>query len=79
MRQPITRREEADAVYLGALHGYNRQASRLLNYAAVQIAPNDPGFFAPPEGSSEVRGFVVGGGQSCVLPVRSGLGAVGRE
>lgn len=50
MRKLITRREEADAVYLGFLHGYNCQALRLLNYAALQIAWNDPGYFVPLEG-----------------------------
>lgn len=77
MRKLITSWEEADAVYLGFLHDYNRQASRSLNYAALQIAPND---LVPLEGGKEARGFVVGavGGQSCVLPVRSGPWAMWR-
>lgn len=76
MRKLIASWEEANAVYLGFLHNYNRQASRLLNFAALQIAWND---LVPLEGR-EVRGFVVGGGggQSCVLPARSGLWAMWR-
>lgn len=50
MRKLITRREEANAVYLGFLHSYNRQALWLPNYAALQMAWNDPGYFVPPGG-----------------------------
>lgn len=50
MRKLIRRREEADAVYLGFLQNYNRQASRLLNYVALQMAGDEPGYFVPPGG-----------------------------
>lgn len=71
MRKLITSREEADAVYLGFLQNYNRQASRSLNYVALQMAWNDPGYFVPWGWGGEVLWLAVAVGR--VVFCQSGL------